>query len=808
MKRLTSRLPEQEESCLAVLDCTLRDGGYVNNWEFPHDVNKRVLSALLSSGVEIIECGFINSNVEKRRNTTLYKDIEQVNEIVGEVLKDRSLLDEKVLTSSMFVVMANYGDFDFTSLSERSGHVEGIRVAFHKKDKHQVYDVAAKIISKGYKFFLQPMATSKYSSKELLELFDTFSRLDVYAYYVVDSFGSLTPHELKKLLYLFESNVDSKAKIGFHSHNNLQLAFANTIEMLREFLNTNQRPWIVDASIFGMGRGAGNLNTELFLPYCNKYIPEKKYAIRPLLEVIDLSLENIHRRHYWGYSVAHCMSAVHDVHPNYASYLVDKKKLSVVEIEGIISQVVELGLVGFEREKVEELYENHLIKSSSVSCASKIKLDLLKDYLILGPGPSVISLASKVSKFISDRRDTIKTISINHVPAHLNVDIVFFSNQKRLDEFAGLLKRKEIWITSNIQFEEADLVFSYQELLENMDKQNDNASILLLHALANAGVNAIYLAGIDGYDIDKPFNNYSYNERAISTNKEALKQVNADVAESMVILSKKVKLNFLTPSVYQKNIPISILGVIPSRYDSSRLPGKPLVKINGIPMIKRTYDRVKSSEYLDKVIVATDDSRVFDYCTSEQIGVVMTSKQCLTGTDRVAEVAKNMVYDFYVNIQGDEPIIDPEAIKQVCESYYKFGDYYDAYNLYKEVTQNVEIESDTIVKVVTNSNDELLYMSRQSIPYEKGVARVAATIKKQVCVYGFTFGGLLQFTSTGDKTANESLEDIEILRFIDLGDRVKMIPYKLDSISVDVDSDVTKVEAYLNAQSKGKSNTI
>ena len=116
----------------------------------------------------------------------------------------------------------------------------------------------------------------------------------------------------------------------------------------------------------------------------------------------------------------------------------------------------------------------------------------------------------------------------------------------------------------------------------------------------------------------------------------------------------------------------TVLGVIPARYKSTRFEGKPLVKINGVPMIKRTYFQAKKSTLLDDLIVATDDMRIYDFCVIEKIPVVMTSEDCLTGTDRVAEVAKQLKYDFYINIQGDEPIIDPIAISQLISEYQKY----------------------------------------------------------------------------------------------------------------------------------------
>lgn len=237
----------------------------------------------------------------------------------------------------------------------------------------------------------------------------------------------------------------------------------------------------------------------------------------------------------------------------------------------------------------------------------------------------------------------------------------------------------------------------------------------------------------------------------------------------------------------------SILGVIPARYSSSRFEGKPLIKINGIPMIKRTYERAKQSDLLTELLVATDDSRIYNYCKQGDIPVVLTSPSCLTGTDRVAEVAKKNHFDLYVNIQGDEPVIDPNAINQVVSEYKKYGDKYIAYNLYKNISIDYA-ESHTIIKTIVNEKNELLYMSRAKIPFSQN--NDLPSFKQQIPVYGYTKKALAMFKKN-PKTINEMYEDVEILRFIDLGYKVKMIETTVSSIAVDIPSDILKVEEYL-----------
>jgi len=244
-----------------------------------------------------------------------------------------------------------------------------------------------------------------------------------------------------------------------------------------------------------------------------------------------------------------------------------------------------------------------------------------------------------------------------------------------------------------------------------------------------------------------------------------------------------------------------VLGVIPARYKSSRFEGKPLFEIDGIAMIKRTYDQANKSELLDSLIVATEDSRIVEYCNSQDIPVMMTSAECLTGTDRVAEVATMHDYDYYINIQGDEPVIDPSVITQLIEEYMTHGDEYIAYNLYKIIDDMQEVQSNTIIKVIVNQKDELMYMSRLPIPYSN--QELVSTYRQQIPAYGFTKRALEIF-ATYPKTINEQYEDIELLRFVDLGYKLKMSQTFASSIAVDVPSDVAKIEKYLKAQNSRK----
>ena len=229
--------------------------------------------------------------------------------------------------------------------------------------------------------------------------------------------------------------------------------------------------------------------------------------------------------------------------------------------------------------------------------------------------------------------------------------------------------------------------------------------------------------------------------------------------------------------------------VIPARYNSKRFPGKPLVNICGLPMIIRTFNQCKKVVPKSKILIATDDIRIKKICDLENIKVVMTSKKCLTGTDRIAEVAKRYKADFYLNIQGDEPICNPADIRKLLEVAKKNPK--TIINGYTAIKSKKHFFSGNIPKVVFRNDGRLLYQSRAPIPTTKDKKFIKAW--RQVCIYSLPYKSLIIFKSIKKKTTLEQLEDCELLRFLELGHEVKMIKMSDKSIAVDTKEDLNEV---------------
>lgn len=235
--------------------------------------------------------------------------------------------------------------------------------------------------------------------------------------------------------------------------------------------------------------------------------------------------------------------------------------------------------------------------------------------------------------------------------------------------------------------------------------------------------------------------------------------------------------------------------VIPARYNSKRFPGKPLVNLLGRPMISWVADSAARAVGRENVYVATEDPRIEEFVKSIGYECIMTSKEALTGTDRVAEVAEIIDADIYINIQGDEPLVEQGAILKVREAKINHPD--TVINCFSKILEEDDPQSVNIPKVIMNEKDELVYMSRSLIPGHKDLADAPIIYFKQVCIYAFNKNELLAFKGFGRKSFLEKCEDIEILRFLDLNKKVSLIEVSEVSFAVDVEDDIAKVEKAL-----------
>lgn len=239
------------------------------------------------------------------------------------------------------------------------------------------------------------------------------------------------------------------------------------------------------------------------------------------------------------------------------------------------------------------------------------------------------------------------------------------------------------------------------------------------------------------------------------------------------------------------------LGVIPARYESTRFPGKPLVNIQGKSMIARVYERCRQAKALDQVIVATDDQRIYDHVRSFGGEVMMTSKSHRSGTDRCAEVAaQHREVEIVVNIQGDEPFIDPKQIDQLVQLF-EGSSSVDIATLAKQIDSEKALMDPNIVKVVFNRQAEALYFSRSTIPFVRNLASSQwlrhHDFYKHIGIYAFK-NEVLQKCAQLPQGRLEIMESLEQLRWLEAGYNIRVGLTKLETMGIDTPEDLEKFE--------------
>lgn len=513
-----------------ILDCTLRDGGYCNEWYFGFENIKRITTGLIEAGVEIIECGFITNRIKYNSDVTKFTTINEIAKVIPDNRKGK-----------IFVAMMNYGEYDINDLPVYDGSsIDGIRVAFHRKNLTESLKLCRQIQAKGYLVFIQAMVSLSYSDEEFLSLIRSVNEFEPYAFYIVDSFGMMKGKDLTRLFYMVEHNLKDGVWIGFHSHNNMQLAYSNAQKLIT--IQTS-RNLIIDTSIMGMGRGAGNLNTELFVEYLDENAG-KKYQLKPLLTIADKILTGFYEKNYWGYSLPNYISAAHNAHPNYAGYLDAKKTLTFEDMNNIFDMMTDDKKVSYDKEYIEKLYLKYQEKDrvQEAHLSEFIQRIAGKIALIIAPGQSSVAEQDRI--VACAKREDVVTISINYDYNESLTDFIFVSNSRRYRELAVVKRTKSI-VTSNIPAIDVYLQVRYKDLLNDVDFVQDNAGLMLIKFLINQGIRKIYIAGMDGYSFDYE-ENYADQRMTFATEKELAVKRNEGLSKVLKEYAARINIEMLT----------------------------------------------------------------------------------------------------------------------------------------------------------------------------------------------------------------------------------------------------------------------
>ena len=490
-----------------ILDCTIRDGGYLNSWDFSFQAVKDIYQQLSRSGIDVVEIGFRD-----------HAD----HDLIWRKCPENVLLQLKTPShQAMLSVMVDFGKADVTDFCPApESAVDMVRVAVHKNKIKEALKLINALKIKGYMTSLQLMGYPQYTDQErkntILMLKDT--ALDYI--YMADSYGTLFPDQVGELIEPLTAVENSQ--IGFHPHNNLQLAFANTIEAIKHGAQ------IVDTTLYGIGRGAGNLPTEALVALMQQYAPQK-YNLTHVLFCVDMYMLPLQKQYKWGYQLPYMMSGFCECHPSYSKELVETRRYTVDEIWRALNEVKRLEPVGFDPNLLTQILDSGLfeyktspqnIKLNEINQETKLletppylMRHRSQPFLVLANGPELKKNLKLINQFIEKYNPVI--LGANYLGDLLVPHYHAFVNKKRFAKYVHHVSdASQLLLNCHFQTEFIRQYTdrSYERLMFNTGDRdvfsiddgvisNDcrSISMLLIGVAITMGDGDVFVAGMDGY---------------------------------------------------------------------------------------------------------------------------------------------------------------------------------------------------------------------------------------------------------------------------------------------------------------------
>ncbi|MCR5792852.1 MAG: aldolase catalytic domain-containing protein [Lachnospiraceae bacterium] len=525
---------------IQLLDCTVRDGGYINDWEFGHNKLISIFERLVDTGVDIIEIGFIDDRRPFDINRSIGPDTASLKKVWGAVNK----------RPGMVVGMIDYGTCRIENIEPADkSFIDGIRVIFKKQKMHEAMAYCAQLKELGYKVFSQLVSITAYEDDDLMELISLANEVKPYAVSMVDTYGLLLPEKLLHYTAMLDQHLDKGIRLGFHAHNNFQMGFANAMAFLGR---DTERSILVDGTLFGMGKSAGNAPLELLAMQLNDRYG-KNYNIAPMLEAIEESIRPIYRETPWGYQKFFYMVAKEECHPNYLTFFKKQGNLSQTDLDKILGRIhPEEKKLLYDEELAQQLYDAYIEENYNDAVTYQKMQEAFegKSIMLVGPGKNIMLQKEAVEQYL-EQNAPIK-IAINHIPKDMKVDYLFLTKGSRYEEMTDALHNENVRIiaTSNItaKNDEFDYVVTRKPLLEIRELFEDNSFLMLLRVLKRAGVKKLACAGMDGYSGYE--DNYADPSMEYDFVKKSAIYLNRHVQHALESEFNDMEVSFITYSHY------------------------------------------------------------------------------------------------------------------------------------------------------------------------------------------------------------------------------------------------------------------
>lgn len=490
-----------------LLDCTLRDGAYITNSFFGDPAIRGIIDKSQAARMDIIECGWLKDKPHEAGSSFYH-----VPEDIEPYLPDKK-------PEILYVTMIDWDRYDLNNLPEYSGKsIDAIRVVFPHGRHREGIEVGRKIRDKGYKVMFQAANTLAYSDDDLVDLAECMNAFKPVALSVVDTFGAMMFDDLRRIIDILDSKLDKSIQLGFHAHNNQQLAFALCISFI-ERMAQKDRGIIVDATLNGMGRGAGNATTELVASFLNRKM-HCDYDMNAIMDAIDIYMQGFHEKYTWGYSTPYFIAGMYQCHVNNIAYLLKNHRTNARDMRNIIESLSPEDRRKYDYDLLENKFienQSRIVDDSAVIQALKAKLAGRK-VLLLAPGKSVDTQAQKIREFIA--RENPVVVAINAINKSFACDYLFFINSARY-EYARTVYPDVFFATKRIllsniktQPDPMEVIVNFNTLIKRGWEHFDNAVITFLRLLDKLEVRDVYIAGFDGF---KTKYNESYADESLPT---------------------------------------------------------------------------------------------------------------------------------------------------------------------------------------------------------------------------------------------------------------------------------------------------
>ncbi|MBQ6326302.1 MAG: hypothetical protein IJI26_09585 [Clostridia bacterium] len=475
-----------------LLDCTLRDGAYIVKSIFGDSVIHGIIYQLEKAGVEIIECGWLKDAPHAPDSSFFHIPADLEPYLSGK--RNRVT----------YAVMIDWDRYDLSALPERDGRsVDAIRVVFPHEHYLEGVDVGRRIAQKGYQVYFQAANTMAYSEAELIALAEAVNASPAISLSVVDTFGAMYEEDLERVASTLHRHLRPEIALGFHSHNNQQLSFALSQHFIRMFRDTG-RQTIVDASLCGMGRGAGNATTELTASYLNRKCGGH-YDMDAIMDAIDIYMGGFQEKYTWGYSTPYFISGLYGCHVNNIAYLLNNHRVNARDMRLVIESMAPEDRRRYDYDLLERKYLALVSRDVDDAAAAQALKAAFQDreLLLIAPGKSVVTEREKIGRYIAERNPVV--IGVNAMVSDYVYDYVLYVNPARYDYARTAMRERfeacKRIVLSNIKAEPGDneWVIAYAHAIRRGWEHFDNAVICALRILDWLGIGVVTIAGFDGF---------------------------------------------------------------------------------------------------------------------------------------------------------------------------------------------------------------------------------------------------------------------------------------------------------------------